>query len=129
VALTGEQEIWGPEFSRPYCHVDDLARAVVLTIQSPANKVRSEVFNVGRTDENYSKRMLMEEIAKVIPNTKAIYVDAADDPRDYRVNSDKIKNVLGFTITKKVPDGIKEIYRLMKNEIIADTFSEKFRNI
>jgi nucleoside-diphosphate-sugar epimerase len=129
VALTGEQEIWGPEFSRPYCHVDDLARAVVLTIQSPANKVRSEVFNVGRTDENYSKRMLMEEIAKVIPNTKAIYVEAADDPRDYRVNSDKIKNVLGFTITKKVPDGIKEIYRLMKNEIIADTFSEKFRNI
>jgi nucleoside-diphosphate-sugar epimerase len=129
VALTGKQEIWGPEFSRPYCHVDDLARAVVLTIQSPVSKVRSEVFNVGRTDENYSKRMLMEEIEKVIPGTEVLYVEASDDPRDYRVNSDKIKNVLGFTITKRVPDGIKEIYRIMQTEMIADTFSEKFRNI
>ncbi|MGH2565215.1 MAG: NAD-dependent epimerase/dehydratase family protein, partial [Ginsengibacter sp.] len=30
VCLTGEQEIWGPQFNRPYCHVDDLARSVML---------------------------------------------------------------------------------------------------
>jgi nucleoside-diphosphate-sugar epimerase len=129
VALTGEQEIWGPEFNRPYCHVDDLARAVVLVIESDASKVRAEVFNVGSTDENYTKRNLMEEIAEIIPSTKAIYVDAADDPRDYRVNSDKIKNTLGFTITKRVPDGIKEIYKLMQSGIIDDPHSQKFRNI
>jgi nucleoside-diphosphate-sugar epimerase len=129
VFLTGEQEIWGPEFNRPYCHVDDLARAVVLVIQSPVAKVKAQVFNVGRTDENYTKRNLMEEIAKVIPNTKAIYVDAADDPRDYRVNSDKIKDQLGFTITKKVPDGIKEIYKMLLSGIIEDPHSQKFRNI
>ena len=129
VALTGEQEIWGPEFNRPYCHVDDLARAVVVVIEAPVEKVKSEVFNVGRTDENYTKRNLMEEIAKVIHGTKAIYVDAADDPRDYRVNSDKIRDVLGFTITKKVPDGIREIYKIMESGMIEDTFSQKFRNI
>jgi nucleoside-diphosphate-sugar epimerase len=129
VFLTGEQEIWGPEFNRPYCHVDDLARAVVLVIQSPIAKVKAQVFNVGRTDENYTKRNLMEEIAKVIPETKAIYVDAADDPRDYRVNSDKIKDQLGFTITKRVPDGIKEIYKMLLSGIIEDPHSQKFRNI
>jgi nucleoside-diphosphate-sugar epimerase len=129
VFLTGEQEIWGPEFNRPYCHVDDLARAVVLVIQAPLAKVKAQVFNVGRTDENYTKRNLMEEIAKVIPDTKAIYVDAADDPRDYRVNSDKIKNELGFTITKRVPDGIKEMYKMLKSGIIEDPHSQKFRNI
>jgi nucleoside-diphosphate-sugar epimerase len=129
VFLTGEQEIWGPEFNRPYCHVDDLARAVVLVIQSPVAKVKAQVFNVGRTDENYTKRNLMEEIAKVIPETKAIYVDAADDPRDYRVNSDKIKDQLGFTITKRVPDGIKEIYKILQSGIIEDPHSQKFRNI
>jgi nucleoside-diphosphate-sugar epimerase len=129
VFLTGEQEIWGPEFNRPYYHVDDLARAVVLVIQSPVAKVKAQVFNVGRTDENYTKRNLMEEIAKVIPETKAIYVDAADDPRDYRVNSDKIKDQLGFTITKRVPDGIKEIYKMLQSGIIEDPHSQKFRNI
>ena len=39
------------------------------------------------------------------------------------------KNELGFTITKKVPDGVREIIKLMKSGIITDPYSEKFRNI
>lgn len=129
VCTTGEQEIWGPQFNRPYCHVDDLARAVMLVLQSPKKKVRANVFNVGDTEENYSKRMLMEEIQKQIPTARAIYVDKTEDPRDYRVNCDKIKKELGFEITKKVPDGIREVIKLMDSGIIADPNSQKFRNI
>jgi nucleoside-diphosphate-sugar epimerase len=129
VCMTGEQEIWGPQFNRPYCHVDDLARAVMLVLQSPKKKVRANVFNVGDTKENYSKRMLMEEIQKQIHDAKAIYVDKTEDPRDYRVNCDKIKNELGFEITKKVPDGIREIAKLMQSGIIIDPMSAKFRNV
>jgi len=129
VCLTGEQEIWGPQFNRPYCHVDDLARSVVLALEAPEKKVRANVFNVGDTSENYSKRQLMEEIQKQIPTAKAIYVDRTEDPRDYRVNCDKIKNTLGFSITKKVPDGIREIARLMQTGLITDAHSQKFRNI
>lgn len=129
VCLTGEQEIWGPQFSRPYCHVDDLARAVVLILEAPEEKVKANVFNVGDTTENYSKRMLMEEIQKQMPSAKAIYVEKTEDPRDYRVNCDKIKKELGFTITKKVPDGIREIMKLMNSGMITDAHSQKFRNI
>lgn len=129
VCLTGEQEIWGPQFSRPYCHVDDLARAVVLAMQSPEERVRASVFNVGDTRENYSKRMLMEEIQKQIPGAKAIYVDKTEDPRDYRVNCDKIRNDLGFAITKRVPDGIREIMKLVQSGMITDPHSQRFRNI
>lgn len=129
VCEKGEQEIWGPQFNRPYCHVDDLARSVILVLKSPEEKVRGQVFNVGDTKENYSKRMLMEEIQKQIPSAKAIYVEKSEDPRDYRVNCDKIRDELGFTITKRVPDGIREIAKLMQSGIIADPYSEKFRNI
>jgi nucleoside-diphosphate-sugar epimerase len=129
VCMTGEQEIWGPQFNRPYCHVDDLARAVMLVLQSPKKKVRANVFNVGDTKENYSKRMLMEEIQKQIPTAKAHYVEKSEDPRDYRVNCDKIRDELGFSITKKVPDGIREIAKLMHSGIITDPHSQKFRNI
>ena len=128
ICLTGEQEIWGPQFSRPYCHVDDLARSVALVLEAPVEKVKANVFNVGNTTENYSKRMLMEEIQRQIPEAKAIYVEKSEDPRDYRVNCDKIKTELGFTITKKVPDGIREIIKLMRSGIISDTHSQKFRN-
>jgi len=127
--VQGEQEIWGAQFWRPYCHVDDLARAVVLVLESEDSKVKSNVFNVGATEENYNKGMIIEEVCKVVPNTKVIYVDMNEDPRDYRVNFDKIKNELGYTITKTVPDGVKEIYTLLKTGIVTDSFEQKFRNI
>ena len=128
-AVNGEQEIWGAQFWRPYCHVNDLARSVVLVLESPLEKVRANVYNVGTTSENYRKGQIMEEVCKVVPDVKVNYVETGEDPRDYRVNFDKIKNDLGFTITKKVPDGINEIYTLVKTGIITDPFEQKFRNI
>jgi nucleoside-diphosphate-sugar epimerase len=128
-AVHGEQEIWGQQFWRPYCHVEDLARSVVLVLESPEEKVRANVFNVGSTEENYNKGMIIREVCKVVPNVNVIYIESSEDPRDYRVNFDKIKNELGFTITKTVPDGIKEIYKLLKTGIVADSFIGKFRNI
>jgi len=128
-AIKGEQEIWGAQFWRPYCHVDDLARSVVLVLENPEQKVRANVFNVGCTDENYQKGMIMEEVTKIVPNVKVENVETGEDPRDYRVNFDKIKNELGFTITKKVPDGVKEIYTLVNTGIISDPYDQKFRNI
>ena len=126
--LNGEQEIWGAQFWRPYCHVEDLARSVVLVLESPEQKVRSNVFNVGSTEENYNKGMVIEEVCKVVPDVNVHFVEMNEDPRDYRVNFDKIKNELGYTITKTVPDGVKEIYTLLKTGIVTDAFSQKFRN-
>jgi len=127
--IHGKQEIWGAQFWRPYCHVDDLARSIVLVLETNEEKVRSNVFNVGSTEENYNKGMIIEEVCKVVPDVKVNYIEINEDPRDYRVNFDKIKNELGYTITKKVPDGIKEIYTLLKTGIVTDPFAQKFRNI
>lgn len=123
-----EQEIWGAQFWRPYCHVEDLARSAVLSLQAPEHKVRSEVFNVGDTAENYQKGMIVDEILKILPDSKISYVEKDEDPRDYRVNFDKIARTLNFSITKKVPDGIREIHRLVHCGIITDPFSKQFRN-
>ncbi len=127
--INGEQEIWGAQFWRPYCHVDDLARSIVLVMESDEKKVRANVFNVGSTEENYNKGMIIDEVCKIVPDTKVKYVEMNEDPRDYRVNFDKIKKELGYTITKRVPDGIKEIYTLLSTGIITDPYSQKFRNI
>jgi nucleoside-diphosphate-sugar epimerase len=128
-AIKGEQEIWGQQFWRPYCHVDDLASSVIVVLESAEEKVRRNVFNVGCTTENYQKGMIIKEVCKVVPNVKVNYVESSEDPRDYRVNFDKIKNELGYSITKKVPDGIKEIYTLIKTGIITDPFEKNFSNI
>ena len=127
--LEKKQEIWGPSFNRPYCHVDDLSRSIILSIESKNSLSINNVFNVGDTSENYTKKMLMEELLKKIPDGKVDYVDRDEDPRDYRVNSDKIKEILNFKITKRVPDGISEIIKVVNSSILSNPYSSKYRNI
>ncbi len=55
VALGRELEIFGEQFWRPYCHVDDLARACIFALEGAPEKLRQNVFGVGDTAENYQK--------------------------------------------------------------------------
>jgi nucleoside-diphosphate-sugar epimerase len=129
VSVGKELQIYGEKFWRPYCHVYDLASAVALVLKSDENLVKNEVFNVGDTKENYTKEMLTVEIKKVIPNMVVTFVSRDEDPRDYRVNCDKIYHKLGFKITKNVPDGIAEIHKLIQCGLIGDSYSAKYKNL
>jgi nucleoside-diphosphate-sugar epimerase len=129
LALGKELIIFGEQFWRPYCHVKDFSNAFITVLNSPDEKVAYNVFNVGDTKENYTKQMIVNEIKKVLPNSKIKYVKKNEDPRDYRVNCDKIKNELGFKISMTVPDGIKEIKRVIQENLIQDPEDQKYYNI
>ena len=128
MVLENFQEIWGEQFWRPYAHVDDLCRASILVLESEKSKVKSQVFGVGDTKENYQKGMIIKEINKLVDG-EIKYVAKDEDPRDYRVDFSKIKNELGFSISKTVPDGIKEIKKIVESGIISDCYSTKYKNI
>tara|TARA_A100001011_G_scaffold373509_1_gene433010 strand:- start:2713 stop:3696 length:984 start_codon:yes stop_codon:yes gene_type:complete len=119
--------IYGENFWRPYCHVDDFANAFTRILTSSEN-VSYNVFNVGDTKENYSKKMIAELILERVPSLKIEYVLKKDDPRDYKVNSDKIKNLLNFKISKTVTNGIDEIILYLQNKKCNDTYQQKYYN-
>lgn len=129
LAMGRELVIFGEQFWRPYCHVLDLARAVAMVLDAPEKKVAFEVFNVGDTTENYQKRMLADEILKFIPDGKVKYVHKDEDPRDYRVSFEKISKTLGFRISKRVPDGIEQVIRVIREGVLADPDDPKYKNI
>ncbi len=129
LSLGKELVVFGEQFWRPYCHVKDFSNAFITVLNSPKKKVAYNVFNVGDTKENYTKQMIVNEIKKVLPNSKIKYVKKIDDPRDYRVNCDKIKNELGFKISMTVPDGIKEIKKIIKENLIKNPEDQKYYNI
>ena len=129
LAMGRELVIFGEKFWRPYCHVKDFSNAFITVLRASKDKVAYSVFNVGDTSENYTKEMLVEEIRKAIPGSNIKYVDKNEDPRDYRVNSDKIKRELGFEITMRVPDGIEEVKRMIKEGVIQDPEDQRYYNI
>jgi len=129
LALGRELEVFGEQFWRPYCHVYDFARVMMLVLNSDREKVAYNVFNVGDTNENYQKQMIVDEIKMLIPKAKIKYVHKDEDPRDYRVSFEKIKNELGFTISRTVKDGIKEIKHIIENNILRFPDDPKYSNI
>ncbi len=129
LALGRELVVFGEQFWRPYCHVRDLSRSVLAVFEAPKEKVAFEVFNVGDTTENYQKGMIVKEILKVIPEGKVSYVKKDEDPRDYRVSFEKIKNTLGFEITQTVPEEIKIINHAIAAGVITNPDDQKFKNI
>jgi nucleoside-diphosphate-sugar epimerase len=127
--LGRELVVYGEQFWRPYCHVNDLARACIIALEAKEELIDHEVYNVGDTHQNYQKKMIIEEIKKILPELKVRYVEQIEDPRDYRVNFNKIKSKLGFNITKTILDGLKEIFEIIRKGIISDPDSKKYKNI
>ena len=121
-------EVFGEQFWRPYVHVRDAGRAVRAVLEQPAEVVGGQVFNVGRTDENYRKLDLVEAVGKAVPDASVSYVTRAEDPRDYKVSFEKIAQVLGFTITSTVPEGIAEVIDGLEAQRFGDPFSAAHRN-
>ena len=124
-----ELEVFGEQFWRPYIHVHDAARAVRTVLEAPRERTAGEVFNAGRSEENYTKQMLVEAIRKQVDRGTVTYVKRREDPRDYKVSFKKISSVLRFETTLTVPQGIAEIARAFDEHRWPDPWGPRYRNI
>ncbi|MBI3332863.1 MAG: SDR family oxidoreductase [Candidatus Omnitrophica bacterium] len=121
--------VYGEQFWRPYLHLRDAARAVLLVLTTPAEKVAGQAFNVGDTGQNFQKGRLVEMISSQVGGRVQIErVAQVDDPRDYRVSFEKAAAVLGFRITRTVEGGIQEIMEAISQGVITDFDNSVYRN-
>jgi len=123
-----ELEVFGEQFWRPYVHVRDAARAIVTVLEAGPGEVGNDVFNVGDSDENYRKLDLVEIITGIVPDGKVSFVHRDEDPRDYKVAFGKVHERLGFELTMRVPDGVREIARGLEDGAFGDPFDAAHRN-
>lgn len=121
-------EVFGEQFWRPYVHVRDAARAIRTVLETGEGAVAREVFNAGRSGENYRKLDLVREIRGQIDRGRVAYVPRDEDPRDYKVSFDKIRSRLGFEARRTVPDGIAEIISALDEGRFGDPFAVVYRN-
>ena len=119
--------IFLPKTNRPYIHTIDAARAAKLCLEKPEES-RHLVFNVGDNTQNYRKIDIVEAVKKAVPDFEVEYVEKGHDLRDYAVNFDKIHSILGYEITKKVPDGVNEIAFAINSGMIKDPNNPEYYN-
>ncbi len=97
---------------RPITHIKDISQAFLRVLEADPDLVQGEAFNVGVTGHNYQIRDLAKIVAEVVPGCEVSFADdAAPDKRSYRVNCDKIVDVLGFAPEWDPKKGAEEIYQ------------------
>ena len=111
--------IFEGHFKRNYIHIRDVVNAFLHAIDNLDN-MKSEIYNVGLSNANLSKKELCEEIKKHLPNFTFVEEKIKKDPdqRNYIVSNEKIENS-GFRPQFSLSDGIKELikgYAMLKNQ-------------
>ena len=105
-------------FKRNYVHVRDVSRAFQHAIVN-FSKMKGQIYNVGLSEANVSKRELCEVIQKQVPDFVFIDAPVGKDPdqRNYIVSNDKIE-ATGYKTSMTLDAGIAELikgYTMIKN--------------
>lgn len=118
--------VFGGEQLRPNLHINDYCDSVELLMESPVEKIRNQIFNVG-----YENASIMD-IAKIVKiNVEKFFRDSreikikleqSDDKRSYHINSDKIKKILGYSPKLKISDAVQDLCRAFQSNKIPEPF-------
>lgn len=94
------------DFKRNFIHVQDVAEAFIFGIKN-FEKMKGEVYNVGISEANLSKRELAEIIKKYVPDLYIHSAPIGEDPdkRDYIVSNEKLES-LGWRPKNSLEKGI-----------------------
>ena len=101
-------------FKRTFLHVRDTVNSYLHCMKN-WDKMKNEVYNVGDSKMNYSKK----QVAEIIKNHIDYYLHEAPvgedlDKRDYEVDYSKI-NKTGFNSQISIDSGIQELVKTLKH--------------
>ena len=105
-------------FKRNYIHVRDVTNVFLHALENHSN-MKGEIYNVGLSDANLSKRELCEVIQKHISDFTIMEAAVGKDPdqRNYIVSNEKIEST-GFKPSHSLDMGIQELikgYTMIRN--------------
>lgn len=110
--IDGLITVIGPHQWRPFVHVSDLARAIVMTLNAKPMAVQNQIFNVGDKRLN----MTILQLAELVQSAASVYrpvsitvTENAQDRRNYAVSFEKIRSVLGFEAATSLEAGVREM--------------------
>ncbi|MHB8621947.1 MAG: NAD-dependent epimerase/dehydratase family protein [Sulfuricaulis sp.] len=106
------------QFKRNYLHVRDVARVFLHAINN-YTKMKGQIYNVGLSDANVSKKELCQAIQKHLPEFVFLDAPVGKDPdqRNYIVSNAKIE-ATGFKQMHSLDFGIQELikgYTMIRN--------------
>lgn len=103
---------------RPFVHVRDTCRAMLMLLQAPDDAINGEIFNIGSDDQNVQIMPLAERVAAAIGVPFKYEWYGLPDHRSYRVSFRKIADRVGYRAMYTVEDGAREVYQALQERLV-----------
>lgn len=117
----------GTQF-RSLVHVRDIAEAFVDMLEAPRFKRDCKIFHLGEESNNKTISEIAATVKSFLPDTEIEFSETqATDARDYRINCQKLKNIIGWEARYSVEDGVKELLEKFQKRNL-DWESGQYRN-
>ena len=100
---------------RPFIHVRDTSRAMMILLETPPEPVNGQIFNVGSDDQNVQIMPLAKAVAEAMGVPFAFEWYGDPDHRSYQVSFAKIGRTLGFKTEWDPADGAAEVYGALQS--------------
>ena len=126
----GKITVFGGSQKRPNLHIQDMCDLYKLLLDVPDEKIAGHTFNAGFQNLSImeialiAKRVVQREFPEKgdIP----IVTTPTDDVRSYHVNSDKIRQVLGFQPKHNVEDAVRDLCKAFKAGKLPNSLQDTF---
>ena len=126
--------VFGGQQLRPNLHIQDYADLCKILLDAPIDKVRNQVFNCGFQNMKIIDIALIVKkiVQREFPDLGEIPIETttSNDNRSYHINSDKIKNILGFQPKYSIEDAVISLCKAFKEGRIPNSFdSDAYYNV
>ena len=125
--------VFGGAQMRPNLHIQDYCDVIKEFLNADERKIQGETFNVGFQNLTIMEIALVvkQVVEREFPGTDIqIEVTHSNDNRSYHINSDKIKEVLGFVPKYTIEDAVKELCHAFKENLLPDSLNDdKYFNV
>ena len=125
----GNITVYGADQWRPFVHVEDVASAITIVLQAPADLVAGEAFNVGSDAQNYTLGDVAQLINTLVPEAAITSDDTFVDRRNYRVSFAKIRSRLGFQPAWTLERGIAQVVKLVRSNEVGHYSLPTYSNV
>ena len=111
----------------PNLHIKDYCRVVELLLEADNKLIENEIFNVGYQNASILEiaKTVKQTVSKFFKDKKEIKLEItpSNDKRSYHINSDKIKNTLGFIPNLSIEDAVIDLCDAYNKNKISDPFN------
>ncbi len=120
--------VFGGDQLRPNLHIDDYSDVVSILIDAESKSIKNEIFNVGHQNMSILDlaNLVKKEVQSFFPEFGEIPIarEKSNDNRSYHINSDKIKDVLGFSPKRSVNQAVIDLCNAFKKNLFSNTMND-----